>query len=71
MHFPTGLWRALLTLAAALLVLTLQPGRARAAEGDIFAEGIAWCASTHPGHGTLAGFGPALDLNGSGADDHR
>jgi Ca2+-binding RTX toxin-like protein len=70
-HFPTGLSRALLALTAALLVVLLRPLPARTTEGNIFADGIRWCASTHPDHGTIAGFGPALDLNGSGADDYR
>lgn len=55
---------------AALLVLACSTP-AQAAEGDIFTKETPWCASTHPGHGTLPGFGPALDLNGNGREDYR
>jgi hypothetical protein len=48
----------LLTAGATLAA----PRSALAAGGDIFREGTRWCASTHPNHGTLDGYGPALDL---------
>jgi Ca2+-binding RTX toxin-like protein len=61
------------TLAVVLLVTALLPlafaSPAAAAGGDLFADGIDWCASTHPNHGTLPGFGPALDLGSP--DDFR
>ena len=56
---------AAMVLAAAVAVLSI-PGRASAAAGDVYKEGTEWCASTYPGHGTLGGFGPPLDLNGKG-----
>jgi hypothetical protein len=58
----------LAVLTAAALVLPALPGRA--AGGDIFSKGTWFCASTHPNHGTLEGFGPALDL-GSAEDAGR
>ncbi|HEX2029883.1 MAG TPA: peptidoglycan DD-metalloendopeptidase family protein [Actinomycetota bacterium] len=54
--------RRLFAVAAALAVVVLPSAQAGAAGGDVFAEGNAWCASTHPNHGTLSGFGPALDI---------
>lgn len=53
---------AFLVLAA--LVTLASP--AGAAIGDVYRKGTEWCASTYPGHGTLSGYGPALDLNGRG-----
>jgi hypothetical protein len=48
---------------AALLTMAWPAG---AAIGDVYRKGTEWCASTYPGHGTLSGYGPALDLNGRG-----
>lgn len=48
-----------------MLVTLLSVGAATsagAAGGDVFDRGKRWCATTHPNHGTLEGFGPALDL---------
>jgi Peptidase family M23/RTX calcium-binding nonapeptide repeat (4 copies) len=56
---------AAMMLATAVAVLSI-PGRANAAAGDVYKKGTEWCASTYPGHGTLGGFGPPLDLNGKG-----
>ena len=53
-------------LVAAALPMTIG-GPAGAAGGDVFAAGTQWCASTYPGHGTLSGFGPPLDM-GSPSD---
>jgi Ca2+-binding RTX toxin-like protein len=52
-------------VAAAVAVLS-TPHPANAAAGDVYKKGTEWCASTYPGHGTLGGFGPPLDLNGKG-----
>lgn len=49
-------------IAAASAWPLAAAGPAWAAGGDVFAEGTKWCASTYPGHGTLSGFGPALDM---------
>lgn len=49
----------------ALVWMTPSPP-AGAAAGDLYKEGTEWCASTYPGHGTLGGYGPPLDLNGKG-----
>ena len=51
--------------------MSLAQGVAQAAPGDVFARGVSWCASTYPGHGTISGFGPALDLNGRNQEDFR
>ena len=55
-------------LASALIALAALGAAvpARGAAGDLYEKGIEWCASTYPGHGTLSGFGPPLDLNGKG-----
>ncbi|MGH2682930.1 MAG: peptidoglycan DD-metalloendopeptidase family protein [Actinomycetota bacterium] len=50
----------LLIVTFAAVLVGARPGLA--AGGDIFAKGNRWCASTHPNHGTLDGYGPALDL---------
>lgn len=51
---------ALVAGAAALV----GPPDARAATADVLSKGRVYCASTHPNHGTIAGFGAAVDLNG-------
>jgi hypothetical protein len=56
---------AAMVLATAVAVLSIH-GRGNAAAGDVYKKGTEWCASTYPGHGTLGGFGPPLDLNGKG-----
>ena len=53
-------------LAAAVVAALTAGGPVRAASGDVYKKGTQWCASTYPGHGTLGGYGPALDLNGKG-----
>src|SRR5438132_8124193 len=53
-------------LAVSLLVA--MPEHAGATLGDIWAKGVRYCATTHPNHGTIDGFGPALDLNRDGND---
>jgi hypothetical protein len=43
-----------------------------ATDGDLYAVGTAYCASTYsPGHDTPPGFGPPLDLNAAGGDAGR
>src|SRR6266540_1577596 len=51
-------------------VLLLGTGIAHATNGDIYAKGVNWCASTYAGHDTLEGFGPPRDLNVNGGDDY-
>jgi len=58
-------------LAVALVAGTFSSvlaGEAGAATADVFANGREYCASTHPNHGTIAGFGAAVDLNGKPDD---
>lgn len=57
------------TLIAGAAAAAVPATPVAAAGGDVFAEGTAWCASTYPGHGTLSGFGPALDMGSP--DDFR
>lgn len=51
-----------ITLAAGAAAFAV-PMEARAATADVFGKGRVYCATTHPNHGTIAGFGPAVDLN--------
>lgn len=44
------------------------PTDAQAATADVFAEGREYCATTHPNHGTIGGFGAAIDMNGKQDD---
>ena len=52
---------AVLVLAGAFAAVTTGP--AVATNGDVFARGVGYCASTYGGHGTLPGFGPSVDIN--------
>jgi Ca2+-binding RTX toxin-like protein len=61
-----GVPRSLIAALALAVVVVSMPDRAGAAAGDLYEKGTEWCASTYPGHGTLGGFGPPLDLNGKG-----
>jgi Ca2+-binding RTX toxin-like protein len=63
---PSPRWRfgAPALLVAVALMTTASP--AGAALGDVYKKGTKWCVSTYAGHGTLSGYGPALDLNGRG-----
>jgi Ca2+-binding RTX toxin-like protein len=63
---PVAVAAVVLALATVAISALRGPTAARAAAGDVYEKGIEWCASTYPGHGTLSGFGPALDLNGKG-----
>lgn len=54
--------RRVFVVAVSMAALVLASAPAGAAGGDVFAAGNVWCASTHPNHGTLSGFGPALDI---------
>ena len=54
----------LLSLGLLLAGGVAGPRSASAAGGDVFTLGTRYCATTHPNHGSLDGYGPALDLGG-------
>jgi hypothetical protein len=60
--------RTLLGVAVVATLSLLLPGEAGAATADLFEKGRRYCARTHPNHGTLPGFGPAIDINGKPDD---
>jgi hypothetical protein len=66
--------RALTSAGALALSLwtATAPIPAEATDGDIYAEGTRYCATTYsPGHDTPKRFGPPIDLNASGGDFGR
>ncbi|HEV3475433.1 MAG TPA: peptidoglycan DD-metalloendopeptidase family protein, partial [Actinomycetota bacterium] len=56
-----------LVLIATVISASADP--AAATDGDVYAEGTRYCATTYsPGHDTPKGFGPPIDLNAAGGD---
>ena len=59
--WTTGLAGITVFVSAVLSLALATP--AHATQSDVFAAGVGYCASTYRGHGTMAGFGPAVDIN--------
>jgi Ca2+-binding RTX toxin-like protein len=58
-----------LMLSLWMFVASIPAG---ATDGDVYAEGTRYCATTYsPGHDTPKGFGPPVDLNATGGDFGR
>ena len=72
-YFPRRAARALTFFFVVPItsVLLGAAQNAHAAEGDVFAKGATYCASTYAGHGTIPGFGAPLDLNAAWGSDYR
>jgi murein DD-endopeptidase MepM/ murein hydrolase activator NlpD len=65
-----SIWKVVVVAFVAGTASFLLPAESRAATADVVAKGLVYCASTHPNHGTIGGFGPAVDINGK-VDDYR
>jgi Ca2+-binding RTX toxin-like protein len=60
------------TSIGAFAFVVALAGPASATDGDLYAAGTGYCATTYaPGHDTPPGFGPPLDLNAAGGDAGR